>query len=423
MITHPRPDMSDWVLHFIHDRNPNYNLSPDDIFGEGAPKFFPAHANSKKDDRFVDFYESENEDDTLPADASAFQILNKIIDQGLLKSGWSFRNRRTTIYGPKSAVCFTEMPLSSLVAYAQGRSDDGSVCNYAVGLLKSELFTAGGRPVIYGVSGEHKEKTQEPWPRFLSKECGIGEAEQYRYVALRLGTNRKIDWTHEREWRWADHSNLLDVPGLPIWRANEHVKFSRALVIVQTEKEATELLSHLRRCLDAESDMYSNDYDILLLKSTFVVSLEQLKNADLLGPDTTLTIEQIPYHLLQPVPTTPASSEAKTKARQVIDEAIKAAGEATSEWREKGDRGPCGFSELIIDDGLAEFTRAGIELGLMKSFAGTDPSGSGGYWVLGVSETCGMQGIGEAEVAAKAAEKVIERHFPGLQMHIWSRLD
>ena len=418
-----RPDMSEWLLHFIHDRNSKNEPIPEDLFGEGAPDFFPANADSKKNDRYVDFFINEHECASLDADATAFQILNKILDQGLLRSGWSFRNGRATIYGPRSAVCFTEMPLSSLLAYARERGDERSVGKYAVGLLKSELYMVGGRPVLYGLTRQHQEVSKVAWPRFLAPECGIGEYEQYRYVPLKLGAFRNIDWTHEREWRWADHEDKIDIPGLPIWRANGVVQFSRALVVVQTEQEAVEVLSHLRRCLDSNSDIFGNAYNKDLLKATYVVSLEQLEKAKLLGPDAMLTVEQIPHHLLQPIPMIPASAEAKIQVRRVLQEAVHAAGVAAAEWRKGGDRDACGFAELVIDDGLAEFTRAGLEMGLLKPFAGIDPFGSGGYWVEGVSSVCEMQGLGEAESASEAAKKVIERNFPELPMHVWTRWD
>jgi len=40
----------------------------------------------------------------------SFQILKQIIKDGFLKSTWSERVLKKTIFGDKPAVCFTEMP-------------------------------------------------------------------------------------------------------------------------------------------------------------------------------------------------------------------------------------------------------------------------------------------------------------------------
>ena len=84
-----------------------------------------------------------------------------------------------TIYGPRAAVCFTEMPLFALEQYAEQRGKD-SVEKYAVGVLKRELFAAGWRPVIYGLGGKHMERRPQGtnfggWPRYLDPSCGLGE--------------------------------------------------------------------------------------------------------------------------------------------------------------------------------------------------------------------------------------------------------
>ena len=258
--------MSDWVLHFVHDRNPEFEMTAQDLFGEDAPEIMPAHADSKENKRFYDYQHAELEHENLEREANAIDVLTQILDQGLIKSGWAFRGGRATIYGAKSAVCLTEMPLSSLVEYAKSRGDSTKVAQYAVGLLKAELFEAGGRPVIYGLSTAYHELGQDAWPRFLAPACGLGENEQYRYVSLKLEGDKHIDWTHEREWRWADHNNSAAVPGLPIWRARTPWQFSSALILVPTNEEAQLILSQLRRQLDAETDNWDQSYDLNLLE-------------------------------------------------------------------------------------------------------------------------------------------------------------
>lgn len=154
-----------------------------------------------------------------------------------------------------------------------------------------------------------------------------------------------------------------------------------------------------------------------------MVSFEELTAANLLAPNEVLTIENIPHHLLRPIPSTVSSDKAKSLAQTIIQELLTAAEMAASEWRKDGDQGGAGFAEVVIEDGLAEFTRAGMELGLLKPMSGIHPFGSGGYWVKGVPSTCKTQCLGEREAAARAALQVILKHFPDLSARIWTRYD
>ena len=113
-----------------------------------------------------------------PTDLSAYGVIRKIVSDGHIRASWAFRNGKPTIYGPRAAVCVTEMPLHTrLVDYAKRRKATDVGC-YAIGLLKSEFFAAGGRSVIYGLSTEWAEHNQgsRVWPRKLDASCGIAEA-------------------------------------------------------------------------------------------------------------------------------------------------------------------------------------------------------------------------------------------------------
>ena len=158
MVASSRQDLSEWALHFIHDRN--IDNEPDDqmidfSFYDG----YPYHENRDVNSRF-DFWNVVDEESNLAVDGSAFAVLLKIIRDGHIRASWAFRNRRPTVYGPRAAVCFTEMPLYALVDYSRNRGPM-NVGNYAVGVLRHELFASGGRPVIYGLSGKHIEQRPE----------------------------------------------------------------------------------------------------------------------------------------------------------------------------------------------------------------------------------------------------------------------
>ena len=250
----------------------------------------------------------------------------KIITDGHIRATWAFRKNRPTIYGPRAAVCFTEMPLYALIDYAKTRPKH-AVGTYAIGVLKKELFNAGGRPVIYGLSSKHTEQQLNSsigkgWPRKLDPSCGIAESEQYRYVAMSADSYRPIDWSHEREWRWVDHQDQFSCPGLPIWLAeDEPTLFSRVFVVVPNEAEVQRVLDRLKELYDAEA----NDSDFLFsrqtLKATSVIALDQLETERTNTELSNLRIENIPTASILDFELPKATPELVEKVRSVLAEA------------------------------------------------------------------------------------------------------
>ena len=161
-----RLDLSDWVIHFVHQRQSDDN--PQDLQEIAELEGFDG------DLRLPDYYDDEGNGHNIltpyeeneywiDENADAFDVLLKILHDGFIHSGWSLRNCTPTIYGPKSAVCFTEMPLYALVQYAKFRGEySGYVGNYGIAFRRNELFAAGGRPVIYGLSCEPTEAETTP---------------------------------------------------------------------------------------------------------------------------------------------------------------------------------------------------------------------------------------------------------------------
>ena len=149
-----RFDLTEWALHFVHDYD-EANQPDHEAIHHPRCGSIPYHEDEQRN---FDFESWEHSDAHyhLGADPSAMNVLRKIIFDGHIRASWAFRNGRPTIYGPRAAVCFTEMPLYALVDYAKRRRNE-SVHTYAIGVKKKELFAAGGRPVLYGLSGPHRE--------------------------------------------------------------------------------------------------------------------------------------------------------------------------------------------------------------------------------------------------------------------------
>jgi hypothetical protein len=182
---------------------------------------------------------------------SSFEILKQIARDGFLKSGWSERSMRRTVFGTKPAVCFTESPLYGFVDYVKKRNDRTSIDSYGVAVLKEEFFRVGGRSLIYG-STLYRSCTVDPITN-VHLIPDYPEDEQYRYLLTAI--NDKNDWTHEREWRWADWCYpVKNIQGLPLWRidvpsmytsTDSNYHFAPIVLIVRYPKEKDELISIL----------------------------------------------------------------------------------------------------------------------------------------------------------------------------------
>lgn len=281
-----RFDLTEWIIHFVHDRIP-----------ENDPKCFCVDPETGDSLGFADYFDSKgephsilncyaDEDFPIEEDAPAFVVLKKILHDGYLKSGWSFRKGNPTIYGPSSAVCFTEMPLYALITYAKDRGSYSSyVGQYGVAFKKNELYKAGARPVIYGLSTKHIETSEnDPYfergsaLRLLSTtETDIGPQEQYRYVAMNLSGKKRIDWSHEREWRWRLIDDQYGVPGLPFLLSDDYADFfSEIVIIVSNETEKNEILHRLKNMYDSEGTQTGFAYNTDLIKTIKVLSIEAL---------------------------------------------------------------------------------------------------------------------------------------------------
>lgn len=111
---------------------------------------------------------------------SAEQALHSILREGIIHGS----GNDGFIKGTKHAVCFTEMPLSSIKYYIKDNTGSKHKYDYfGIALPKTSAWEAGARPVIYLPDNEAH------W---------IPDDQKWRHVQFKL---RDVDFTHEREWR------------------------------------------------------------------------------------------------------------------------------------------------------------------------------------------------------------------------------
>jgi len=408
-----RVDLTKWVIHFIHDKDPEMDIYND----EGKIVEYPIGWD---DNGIPIFNQWTYLDDGFPIepDASAFAVLKKILFDGYLKAGWVIRNYRPAVFGPKPVVCFTEMPLHAFLSYVKNRNNPNFVNNYGIALLKDEFFNIGGRPVIYGLSSLFKEyKKDDPLRdnglRVLHSSCGIGLNEQYRFVPMELDKPKFIDWSHEREWRWAYDHKKYELPGLPIWLQNEDIKFSKIIVIVKNKEEANDIVDKLKEFYDSGGNNWDFRFNKAILSNTLVLPIEEISVEEHLEKpqDWNVKLESLPFKKLTKIsPILPTTKSFKLVKKAMI-EARKVAMDAAERCKEilpKDKIGrylsPFGYSHVITFDSHSEITEAMLKLKYAKAIGGI------GYFVYEPTQNVNSEGMLDIAVAASeaAAKKLTE---------------
>ncbi|MFM9927494.1 DUF4427 domain-containing protein [Variovorax sp. H27-G14] len=232
-----RFDLSDYLLHFFRDIDQS---GPNGIS-------LPEHLG----------WHSTYEDEKLPA----IFMLRAALRNGRLWATWSYRNGVRTIYGPDPAVCFSEMPLAAFVEASRRRSARGEAMGeVALIFPKNNMRSLGARTAIYGLSQPNATVSSgtDGGARIFSPYV-LPHVEQYRYVADVVAPGRMVDWTHEREWRWAMRGAELthrdeggaaewdQVPGLELYQPG----LSGIGAVVKTREHAELVIRDMLALIDA----------------------------------------------------------------------------------------------------------------------------------------------------------------------------
>lgn len=360
-----RHDHTSWLIHFVRNRIPEQD--------------FPGESEVE-----CEYFVNEE----LECDADAFQVLRTIVRLGGLYPGYSFRSGRTTIYGGKPAVCVTEMPLYSFASYVSERGNAGCVSAYGIAFLKSELFEAGGRPVIYGLSSEMLEYDENTPCRRVFKESVLPISEQYRYVAYNPSGDKWIDWSHEREWRWVPKDAEKDTvcglrgdgtfdanPGLPLFLGKENDGyFSKLCIIVWTEEEARKIQELLTGLYFSGANDYDTPFSRALILNSFIIVLEKVVSQ--VEIEHNLNAQTIEGLQEADLTTTIITTNPPYNAKELINTAIKKAKEAGKKAAEEykdthDDFGVyCGFASVVTHEISNPLVQYMLKEGIATAFDG-----------------------------------------------------
>lgn len=181
-----RFDLSNYLIHFFRDINlegGNWVALPEQMG-----------------------WENIYEDTSIPS----FFMLRAALRNGRLWATWSIRSHKRTIYGPRPAICFTEMPIAAFLEAGNARWQRGeAMSQLAFVFPKDTLFQLGARQVITGLDASINVSSYDDHNgnRMLPEDI-LPVTEQYRYIAFNIGGERNIDWSHEREWRWPCNKDM-----------------------------------------------------------------------------------------------------------------------------------------------------------------------------------------------------------------------
>ena len=185
-----RFDLSDRLIHFFREVN---------LEGDSAPLIQPEH--------FA--FNSYVEGTKWPA----LFLLRCAVRSHRLWATWSMRKGVRTVYGPRPAVCFSEMPIGAFLEASMKREAAGQAMSpYALTFLKTAMHEVGTNPVIYGLADRNAvlPKGIGGVPRLMKANI-LPPHEQYRYVTYNPSGPLKVDWLHEREWRWPYNGDLSKI--------------------------------------------------------------------------------------------------------------------------------------------------------------------------------------------------------------------
>lgn len=194
------------------------------------------------------------------------------------------------------------------------------------------------------------------------------------------------------------------------------IRFSDIIIIVSTLKEKESILNLLKSMYDAGGSNIGYGYNIELIKTAKVLSIEVLQQYK--GDIAKIKLENISTKYFARIEEIKVSEEIKKKVAKIWNEAKEIAYNAEDEHLSsvfKGnDIGSAGYS-YVTTTATTEITQSLLELGIAESFANEE------YILFGLPQ-CKVQSVDVHEAGAKAAAQYLTDKL-GQKFSIKSILD
>lgn len=194
------------------------------------------------------------------------------------------------------------------------------------------------------------------------------------------------------------------------------IRFSDIIIIVSTLKEKESILNLLKSMYDAGGSNIGYGYNIELIKTAKVLSIEELQQYK--GDIAKIKLENISTKYFARIEEIKVSEEIKKKVAKIWNEAKEIAYNAEDEHLSsvfKGnDIGSAGYS-YVRTTATTEITQALLELGIAESYANEE------YILFGLPQ-CKVQSVDVHEAGAKAAAQYLTDKL-GQKFSIKSILD
>jgi hypothetical protein len=182
------------------------------------------------------------------------------------------------------------MPTAAFLEASNARQRHGEkISSFAITFPKAAMFSLGARPVIYGLSGDYDLPSGVGGGPRLMDVAVLPLHEQYRYVTYNPSGSRRVDWTHEREWRWPFTGDIAkfekeieemgivddvtDIPGLDFFAALDGIG-----VIVNTNEEAKKVLHDILVLVDRDKITHTQFSYILVTDN--IPSFTTIRDSD-----------------------------------------------------------------------------------------------------------------------------------------------
>lgn len=368
-----RFDLSDYLIHFFRD------IDQDGLNSIAMPEHMGWH--SPYDER------------GLPA----IYMMRAALRNARIWATWSYRDGERTIYGHAPTVCFTDMPIAAFVEAGQLRHARGEAMGeVALVFPKKEMQKLGALPAIYGLS---QQVTDWPngscgVPRILSPDL-LPLCEQHRFVPFHSSHQKKIDWTHEREWRWpfwgkTDPESVADwwdIPGLNFCEE----RISGIGAIVKTRVQADLVIHDMLALVDA-GIAQEHTFSFVLV-SDELPSVQDIQGREHLTQALrAATIDLDEYFVIE----RDVSTEFNQRFSQEVVNIERDAGLA-----EDGEFGGCW---LWLHDGTAVLTRALLRSG--RAFANKE-----GRYLVRLDEYSHSRSLRQREAMTRELAKSVQALF------------